>query len=121
MKLGPHQELTVLSHDPDALVMEAAWSGSDVRPPMHLHPEQTENFEVLDGELQAIVGGEERTLRAGDTLEVPPGTPHSMWSPAGGRARWETRPAYDTLLFFQTLAGEAEPHDKTFAREFRLA
>ena len=34
-------------------------------PPPHFHPAQDERFEVLEGELSAVVDGAERTLRAG--------------------------------------------------------
>lgn len=37
-------------------------------------------------------------LRAGDTVDVPAGTAHAMWSTAPGvtRARWQVRPALRT-------------------------
>ncbi len=73
-----------------------------------------------------IDGGPERTLSAGETLEVPRGTPHTMWNGADvpARTRWVTRPAGRTLGWFRTLdsfqrrgeAGETiEPEEYTTA------
>ena len=52
-----------------------------------------------------IDGGPERTLSAGETLEVPRGTPHTMWNGADvpARTRWITRPALRTEGWFRTL------------------
>ncbi len=76
------------------------------RPPNHYHPVQEERFEVLAGELRALVGGEERTLKEGEPLLIPPGTPHTMWAEAEGvRVNWQTRPALKTEEFFETISG----------------
>jgi quercetin dioxygenase-like cupin family protein len=78
----------------------------DAAPPHH-HPSQDERFEVLEGELTAVVEGEERELRAGDTLEIPAGTPHQFRKAEGAEARlkWETRPALRTEDFLETMIG----------------
>ena len=50
------------------------------------------------------------TIGAGDTLDVPAGTPHAMWNPGPGRARavWQTRPALKTEAFFEMVWGLAQ-------------
>ena len=64
---------------------------SPSRPPAHYHPQQEERFEVLSGVLHVRVGDEERELREGDVLVVPPGTTHEMWTEeAGTRMGWRT-------------------------------
>ena len=65
---------------------------------------------MLEGELRARIGDVERAVRAGDTLEVPAGTPHAMWNPGPGRARavWQTRPALKTEAFFEMVWGLAQ-------------
>jgi mannose-6-phosphate isomerase-like protein (cupin superfamily) len=105
LKLTAHETLTIVRSDPEVLEVEAVWGPSGSAPPPHLHPEQDEHFRVLDGELTAKVDGEERTLRAGDTLDVPRGTKHQMWnaSAAETRARWETRPAGRTEQWFRAV------------------
>ena len=90
---------------PDRVVVEIAYKGDGVKPPTHLHPKQEERFEVLEGEINVLLDGEERVIRAGDTLTVPAGTPHQMWATAPARQRWETTPAQNTERFFETMWG----------------
>jgi quercetin dioxygenase-like cupin family protein len=94
----------------EVLEVESIWRAPGREPPEHYHPSQEERFEVTAGRLSARIGGELRTLSAGDTLVVPPGTPHSMWSSSDGetRAVWETRPAQKTERFFETAWSLAE-------------
>ena len=83
------------------------------RPPVHYHPRQEERFEVLDGRLNVLVGGQERTLGEGEVVTVAPGVPHAMWAAeAGARVNWQTCPALRTEAFFETLWGLAKD-DKT--------
>ncbi len=89
----------------ERLVVEIAYAGSGAVPPSHFHPTQTENFEVLEGEIHVKVGDTERTLRPGDELEIPPGTPHQMWCDEPSRQRWTTTPAQKTERFFETIWG----------------
>ena len=90
---------------PERVVVEIAYDGRGGKPPPHLHPSQEERFEVLEGEINVLLDGERRTLRAGDTLLVPAGTVHQMWAEQPARQRWETRPALATERFFETLWG----------------
>lgn len=106
-QLGPTQTLTVLEREPD-FVVEAVWEpGGGGAPPNHLHPAQDEHFEVLEGELEVEVDGRPRTIRAGDVLDVPRGTPHRMWNASGARARarWATTPAGRTEEWFALVDG----------------
>lgn len=50
-------------------------------PPEHVHPRQEERFETVSGVLRARVGGEERTLQAGEDLVVPRVLPTPGGSP----------------------------------------
>ena len=51
------------------------------------------------------VGGDERVLEVGDTLDIPAGTVHQMWNAGANPARvtWRTTPAGRTLEWFQAL------------------
>ncbi len=45
--------------------------------PMHSHP--NEQISMLEsGELRFVISGEERVLRAGETVVIPPGAPHMV-------------------------------------------
>ncbi len=104
---------TAAETDGELLEMEATYAGTGAMPPEHLHPSQAERFEVLEGAVQTIVGGEERRYEAGETFEVPAGTPHKMGADVPTRMRWQVRPALRTAEFFEELykaidAGEGE-------------
>jgi hypothetical protein len=113
----------------DELVMEASYSGEAGMPPEHLHPTQTERFEVLEGSMRTIIDGEERTYGVGEPFEVPPATPHQMAAQGPTRTRWEVRPALRTAEFFERLYGEGpgsarelgEKFFDEYADEFRLS
>src|SRR3954447_24316230 len=59
----------------ELLEMEATYTGEAGMPPEHLHPNQAQHFEVIDGSMRAIVGGEERVDGPGESFDVPAGTP----------------------------------------------
>jgi quercetin dioxygenase-like cupin family protein len=106
MRLSPHQELIVRSATDDALEVEAVYQPGSQPPPVHLHPEQDEHFEVLAGTITATVDGEQRTYGAGEAFDVPRGKPHTMGNGGDDEARviWRTEPALDTLGWFEALA-----------------
>ena len=106
LQIAPGQRLDVLERTPPALVLEAAYSPGGSAPPAHYHPAQDEHFEILEGRLRVDVAGVRRDLHAGETLDIPRGTPHRMWNPHSqpARARWETRPAGRTEAWLRELA-----------------
>jgi quercetin dioxygenase-like cupin family protein len=112
----------------ELLEMEASYSGEAGMPPEHLHPNQAERFEVLDGTMRVIIGGEERLYGEGDSFDVPAGTPHQMGAEGPARMRWEVRPALRTAEFFERLYGTGpdsarelgEAFFVEFDAEFRL-
>lgn len=72
----------------------------------HVHPEQLERLEVLEGALKVAMNGREQILSAGQSIEVPPGTPHTQEGigPGSGRVRISVRPAGRTEAFLERLA-----------------
>jgi mannose-6-phosphate isomerase-like protein (cupin superfamily) len=104
LNLTPTEQVTIRIGTPRRLVVDVRYLGSDAKPPMHLHPEQDEHFEIVEGILHATVGGEHRVVRAGEKLDIPRGTAHNMWAPEGEvRARWETTPAGRTADWYRAL------------------
>ncbi len=69
----------------------------------HVHPYQTEMFEILEGKLGFKAGGETIVAGPGETIVVEPGTAHRFWNAGdtSSRFRCEVRPA---LQFEQRLA-----------------
>lgn len=93
----------------ELLEVESYLPPGSIEPVEHLHPRQEEHFEVIAGEVRVRLAGQVRTLRAGDTLLIPPGTPHAMWNAGSTEAGfiWQTRPALKTETFFETVWGLA--------------
>lgn len=91
--------------DGELLELESRWQHPSEPPPEHLHPDQSERFEMLEGTLTARVDGHQRSLTAGDVLELAPGTPHTMWNPhpTQARALWQTQPALNTEDFLEAV------------------
>ena len=47
-------------------------------PPPHIHKEYKETFLIMEGEMEFFVNGTLQTLKAGESLDVPPGTLHTF-------------------------------------------
>jgi quercetin dioxygenase-like cupin family protein len=108
--------------DKEMLVMEASYGGDGSLPPEHFHPRQEERFEVIEGDIRAIVDGEERRYGPGDTFEVPAGSRHQMGAETPARLRWEVRPSLRTAEFFERLYGGDPGPDflEEFSEEIRF-
>jgi hypothetical protein len=99
------ERITFLQDDP--LVMEDEVPAGKGRAREHLHPSQTEAFEVVSGSYTLVLDGEERTLSAGDSAEVPPGAVHYGWTDDGALLRVTFTPALRWQEFVRRLfAGE---------------
>ena len=55
---------------------------------LHLHPETTEYFFVLDGLLSVFLDGDWTDLEAGTAAEIPRGTPHALGNRSGQVVRF---------------------------------
>jgi len=51
--------------------------------PMHSHQQKEETFHLLAGELEVTLGGEERTLKAGDSVTIQRGQRHAFRTKTG--------------------------------------
>ena len=99
------ERITFLEADP--LVMEDELPRGGGRAREHVHPSQTEAFEVVSGSYRLIVDGDERLLAAGDSAEVPPGCAHCGWTEEGAVLRITFTPALRWEQFVRRLfAGE---------------
>jgi mannose-6-phosphate isomerase-like protein (cupin superfamily) len=92
----------------------------------HVHPHQSERFEVLEGRLGLRVGDQELLAGAGDVMTVEPGTPHRFWNAGKGEARFlcEVRPALEFESLIETmfsLAAEGKTNRRGMPNPLRLA
>jgi len=53
------------------------------RTPIHVHADDDETIYMMAGEMQAIVGGKTKTVRAGETLFLKRGIPHQLMNVSG--------------------------------------
>lgn len=78
--------------------------------PEHVHPFQESGAEVLSGSLRFRVGGQERLVRAGESITIPANTPHNFWNDGEEEAhavQW-FRPALKIDGFFEMFFGLAQ-------------
>ena len=82
----------------ELLEMLAVYQQNPDRPPLHYHPQQEEQFQVLSGALHVQIGEEEAEYKAGESFTVPAGTQHGMHNRGEQecRVRWQVRPAMRT-------------------------
>jgi len=99
------ERITFLQDDP--LVMEDEVPAGAGRGREHVHPSQTEAFEVVSGSYTLVVDGEQRELSTGDAAEVAPGSVHNGWTDGGAVLRITFTPALRWQEFVRRLfAGE---------------
>jgi mannose-6-phosphate isomerase-like protein (cupin superfamily) len=92
----------------------------------HLHPKQTERFEITSGTLTMKVGSSKIEAKPGDVVVVEPGVPHNFWNKTGEpvRMRVEVRPALSLESLLETmygLAADGKTNRWGMPNPFRLA
>ena len=89
----------------------------------HVHPRQEERFTITSGQARFTVNGRERHARAGQTLVVPAGVPHSEGNPGTTDIEGivELRPALRAKEWHEALAGLAADFPATPRSERPLA
>ena len=92
----------------------------------HVHPNQTETFDVLAGTVGFKVAGETFELGAGRQVVVDAGTPHKFWNAGNTPARFRTevRPALQFEQLIETmygLAADGKTNRKGMPNPLRLA
>jgi quercetin dioxygenase-like cupin family protein len=93
----------------------------------HVHPHQSERFEVLSGEVEFKLDGKTVVARAGDAVTVEPGAAHrfrNIGEEEEVRLLTEVRPALSFEAFLETmfgLASDGKTNAKGMPNPFRLA
>jgi quercetin dioxygenase-like cupin family protein len=94
---------TVATTNGELLAFDLALRPGGVVPIAHVHPIQTERFEVIEGQMRFRIGYRTRLAGPGDVVEVAPGVIHAFANAGEEEARLhvEVRPA---LAMEQMLA-----------------
>jgi len=92
----------------------------------HVHPKQTERFEVESGVVTFKLDGKEIVARAGDTVIVPAGVSHKFWNTGETEATFvcEVKPALQFERLLETmfaLANDGKTNRKGMPNPLRLA
>jgi mannose-6-phosphate isomerase-like protein (cupin superfamily) len=110
----------------DAVVVETIVRPDGFVAAAHVHPNQTERFEVLEGSLGLRVGDREFLAEPGDLAVVPAGVPHRFWNAGHREARFicEVRPALRFESLIETmfsLAAAGKTNRRGMPNPLRLA
>lgn len=112
LAVGPdHWMLNVPAATTGQALSVMSWHGhAPGGPPLHLHPAQDEVFIVDEGEYRFQCGEEQHLLRAGDSVFLPRGVPHTFRQlSATGRLRFLYTPAGQMEDFFAALSQLSGP------------
>jgi quercetin dioxygenase-like cupin family protein len=95
-------------------------------PMAHVHPYQSETFEVIEGRLSMKAGGDKLVAEPGDVVTVTPGEVHKFWNEGDTpvRFRCTVAPAIDFERFIETmfaLAADGKLGKRGMPNPLRLA
>jgi quercetin dioxygenase-like cupin family protein len=101
---------TAASSDGELLAFDFALRPGGAVPMPHVHPEQSERFEVVEGQMRFRVGLRTIVAGPGDVLLVEPGVAHSFANAGDedARLRVEVRPALAMEEMFADVVELAE-------------
>jgi quercetin dioxygenase-like cupin family protein len=105
---GEHIQYTVVAADSNGEVVRFNWRsvpGGTITE--HVHPHQEERFTITAGEARFTLNGQEHLARAGETVVVPAGVPHSEGNTgtADIEGTVELRPALLAKELHEAFAG----------------
>jgi quercetin dioxygenase-like cupin family protein len=106
---------TAASTDGELLAFDFALRPGGAVPIPHVHPIQTERFEVTEGRMRFRVGLRTVIAEPGDVIEVEPGVMHSFANAGDTEAklRVEVRPALQMEEMFAEVVALAEAGQMT--------
>jgi len=110
----------------DYTVVECAVRPGGGVPMAHVHPHQSETFEVLAGELSLRAGRDRVVAGPGDVVTVAPGQVHRFWNSGDSivRFRCTVTPALEFERFLETicaLGADGKLYKKGMPNPLRLA
>ncbi len=110
--------ITSADSDGELFAAEGIFSPGGFAGVPHVHPQQDERFEVLAGDAAFDIDGARHVLTAGDTIDVPRGTPHTFANDGHEemRVRFEFRPALTSTEHFYELYFAFAQHGRVNAK-----
>jgi mannose-6-phosphate isomerase-like protein (cupin superfamily) len=57
-------------------------------PPPHFHNSYKESFLIIEGEMEFMVNGEVKTVKAGESVDIPPQTLHTFSNKSDVTCKW---------------------------------
>jgi quercetin dioxygenase-like cupin family protein len=110
----------------EVVVVEVAVRPKGAVAAAHVHPFQTERFEIVSGTVGFRLGREKIIATAGDVVVVEPGTAHKFWNAGEDEARFvtEVRPALQFEQLIETMYGlatDGKTNKKGMPNPLRLA
>jgi mannose-6-phosphate isomerase-like protein (cupin superfamily) len=110
----------------DAVVVECTVQPHGFVAAAHVHPHQSEHFQILEGTVAFKLGRETVEARAGESVLVEAGTPHKFWNAGDEPARFlaVVRPALKFEELIETmfsLAADGKTNRKGMPNPLRLA
>jgi len=105
---GEHIQYTAVAEDSNGELVRFNWRnvpGGTLTE--HVHPHQEERFFITAGQARFTLNGQEHLARAGETVVVPAGVPHSEGNTGTVQVEGvvELRPALRTKEWHEALAG----------------
>ena len=84
--------------------------------PLHIHPNSSEKFMVRTGKIAVQINSETKIVSAGETYEVPPGTPHVFKNISDSQTVVDIvfTSALKNDLFFANFSAARELHPEWF-------
>jgi mannose-6-phosphate isomerase-like protein (cupin superfamily) len=73
-------EQTVISQKDGWLNTKVVMRPKSAGPPVHIHENFDEVFTVKEGTLSVLINGEKKIVRAGESVNIPKGTPHKPFN-----------------------------------------
>jgi mannose-6-phosphate isomerase-like protein (cupin superfamily) len=110
----------------EAVVIDTSVAPGGFVAAAHVHPLQSERFEIVAGRAEFRVGEERLNAEPGDVVLVEPGTPHRFRNAGREELRFvtEVRPALGFETFLETmygLAADGKTNSKGLPNPLRLA
>lgn len=110
----------------ESVVVEATVQPDGFVAAAHVHPRQSELFQILEGRVGFRLGREKVELGPGESVLVEPGTAHKFWNAGSTPARFVTvvRPALEFEQLIETmysLAADGKTNRKGMPNPLRLA